>query len=378
MNVRHGVLIVCLNLAQLPIAMRLLLITVLGAHQTGSFAVAGLAGAAAAVGTALTAPWWSSALTRFGDGRVLVASGALFLCGQLALAVSTGPVPIIGMAAVSGLCTPPVASSVRAMLPRMVSSAELTRAYAVNSVALEVVYIGGPLWVTGWMAFAGPVAALAASTLTGVGGLAVGVALAPSAPPRTRSLGPPLLAEPALFTLGGAYFAYWICMGAMWVLLPAFAAHAGTAGQTGLLVALWSVGSLVGGLALAARPPHGSRRKSYLWLLGTLAATSLLLALPTTVGVMGIAVTVFGVALAPWLAINDQLVAESAAERTAELYGWLTTAGQIGSAAGSALAGPLGDRYGGGPAFLLVTAALGAGLAIALHRRRTLPDAVPS
>jgi MFS family permease len=178
-----------------------------------------------------------------------------------------------------------------------------------------------------------------------VGGLAVGVALAPSAPPRTRSPGPPLLAGPALFTLGGAYFVYRIRMGAMWVLLPAFAAHAGAAGQTGRLVALWSVGSLVGGLALAARPPRGSRRKSYLWLLGTLAATSLLLALPTTVGAMGVAVTVFGVALAPWLAINDQLVAESAAERTAELSGWLTTAGQIGSAAGSILAGPLGDRY---------------------------------
>ncbi|RKT54577.1 MFS transporter [Saccharothrix australiensis] len=378
MNVRHVVLIVCLNLAQLPVAMRLLLVTLLAADRTGSFAVAGLAGGTAAVGTALTAPWWSRLLPRFGDGRVLVASGGLFLCGQLALAVSHGTAPIIGLAAVSGLCTPPAAGSVRALLPRLVPPADLTRSYAVNSVALEVVYLGGPLWVTGWVALAGPTAALVASTVIGVGCLVVGGALAPSGRRRSPSPGPPLLAEPAVHTLGGAYLVYWVCMGAMWVLLPAFAERAGAAGQAGLLVALWSAGSLVGGLVLAARPPRGSKRNSYLWLLGTLAATSLLLVPPTTVGGMAVSVSVFGVALAPWLAVNDQLVAASAVERTAELYGWLTTAGQLGSAVGSAVAGPLADRYGGGPAFLLVTAALGTGFAIALRRRRTLPDSAPT
>jgi MFS family permease len=175
-------------------------------------------------------------------------------------------------------------------------------------------------------------------------------------------------------TLGGAYLAYWVCMGAMWVLLPAFAAHAGASHQAGLLVALWSAGSLAGGLALAVRGPRGAYRDRYLWLLGTLAATSLPLALPATVATMAVAITLFGIALAPWLATSDQLAAVIAGPRSSELYGWLTTLGQIGSAIGAALAGPLGDRYGGGPAFLLVTAALAAGLAVALTRRRTLPQ----
>lgn len=374
MNVRHHAVVVCLVLAQLPIAMRPLLVALLGAHQTGSFAVAGLASGVTAAGTALTAPWWSRALGRLGDRRVLAVSGALFLGAQAALAVSHGASLFVTVAALSGLCTPPAASSVRAMLPRLVAGTALTRAYAVNSIALEVVYIAGPLWVTTWMTTAGPAAALVASAVTGALGLAAGAALSPAPPHRSRPRGPSPLTEPAAHTLGGAYLAYWVGMGAMWVLLPAFAAHAGAPGQVGLLVALWSAGSLAGGLALAARPPRGPARDTYLWLLVALAVTSVPLALPTTVAAMAVVIAVFGVALAPWLTVNDELVVLSVGEqRTGELYGWLTTTGQIGSAAGSALAGPLADRHGGGPAFLLVTAALGVGLLLVLLRRRTLP-----
>ncbi|MEV1002374.1 MFS transporter [Nonomuraea sp. NPDC050202] len=374
MNVRLSGLIVCYNAAQLPVAMRPLLIALVAAQQAGGFTGAGLAGGAAATGMALSAPWWSRALARYGDRRVLTASGALFLVTELALAASHGLLPVMGAAALCGLCTPPISSSLRSMLPHLVANGDPGRAYAVNAVANETVYIASPLWVTGWATLAGPAAALVASALAGAATLGAGIAFTPPLPRPSRRAGPPLAALPAVRTLGGAYLAYWVCMGAMWVLLPAFAAHAGASHQAGLLVALWSAGSLAGGLALAVRGPRGAYRDRYLWLLGTLAATSLPLALPATVATMAVAITLFGIALAPWLATSDQLAAVIAGPRSSELYGWLTTLGQIGSAVGAALAGPLGDRYGGGPAFLLVTAALAAGLAVALTCRRTLPQ----
>ncbi|MGR6922253.1 MFS transporter [[Actinomadura] parvosata] len=390
MNVRVLGLIVSYNAAQLPVAMRPLLISLVAAQQAGGFTAAGLAGGAAAAGMAVSAPWWSRALSRFGDRPVLLLSGALFLTTQLALATAHGLVPVVATAALCGLCTPPVSSSLRSMLPHLVTPETLAgagtgghrraaadvgsgRAYAVNAVANETVYIASPLWVTGWAAFAGAPAALVASALAGAAALAAGLAFTPAVPRPPVQAGPSLVTLPAVRTLGGAYLAYWICMGAMWVLLPAFAAHAGDSHQAGPLVALWSIGSLAGGLALAVRGPRGARRDRYLWLLGTLAVTSLPLALPGTVPAMAVAITLFGVALAPWLATGDHLTAMAAGPRAAELYGWLTTVGQIGSAVGAALAGPLGDRYGGGPAFLLPAAALVAGLAIALTRRRTLP-----
>ncbi|MGW4589410.1 MFS transporter [Amycolatopsis thermoflava] len=372
MNVRALVLIGCLNLAQLPIAMRPLLVTLAGVEATGSFTTAGLAGAATAVGTAVAAPLWARALPVSGDQRVLAVSGALFTAAQLALAATHGPALFIELAATSGLATPPVSASLRAMIPRL-ARPQLTRAYAVNSIALETIYIGGPLWVSGWAALAGPAAALAATTLTGAAGLVVGVVLVPVFE-RGRPRRGGLLSDPAVHTLGAAYLAYWVCMGAMWVLVPAFAEHTGAAGQSGLLVAVWSAGSLAGWVALAARPPRGAQRNTYTALLGALALTSLPLALPGSVAVMAVAIAVFGLALAPWLAVHDQLVAAVGEDRSGELYGWLTTLGQIGSAAGSALAGPVGDRYGGGPAFLLVSGALAIALAVAATRRRTLPD----
>ncbi|HEY1570309.1 MAG TPA: MFS transporter [Pseudonocardiaceae bacterium] len=374
MNVRWVGLAASGNLAQLPIAMRPLLITLLGAQQTGAFAVAGLAGGAAAVGMAVTSPGWSRALFRFGEGRVLAVSGLLFAGAQVALVTCHGPPAFVSVAAVSGLCTPPVAGCVRGALPQLTSEEGLTRAYAVNSVLLEIIYVVGPLWVAGWMALAGAAVALFASTLAGVVGLVVTVALVPAGREPAARVRGGSWSVAAVCTLGGTYLAYWICMGAMWVLVPAFAAHAGRPGQSGLLVAVWSAGSLIGGLALARRPPRRSHRDSYLALLAVLAVTSLALVLPRTVALMAPALVLFGLALAPWLAVGDRLTSMVGRHRSAELYGWLTTVGQIGNAIGSVLAGPVADRDGGGPAFLLVSAALGLGLAAALSRRHTLPD----
>jgi MFS family permease len=179
-------------------------------------------------------------------------------------------------------------------------------------------------------------------------------------------------------TLGAVHLAYWVCMGAMWVLVPAFATRVGEPGQAGLLVAAWSAGSLAGGVLLAVRRGRVRLRAAYLALLATLAVTSLPLALPATVPQMAAVIAVFGLGLSPWLAVSDQLVAEVAPSgRAVEAYGWLAAAGQAGGAIGAAAAGVLADRHGGGVAFLLVSAALLAGLGIAVSGRRTLRATVP-
>ncbi|RZQ62452.1 MFS transporter [Amycolatopsis suaedae] len=374
MNVRLGGLVVALNLAQLPVAMRPLLISLAGAQLFGGFTVAGLAGGAAAAGLAASAPWWARALPRHGDRRVLAVAGTVYLLAQVAFAFAATPAWFVGLAAVTGLTTPPVASSVRTLLRRLAEPASLSRAYTLNSVATEVVYVAGPLWVSAWLGFAGPVVALLVTGVTGAVALAAGAWLAPAGRPhRPGRTDRSTLLTPAVGTLAGAYLGYWVCMGAMWVLLPAFAGRAGAPAAAGVLVAVWSAGSVAGGVAVALLPRRSPARTRYLVLLGVLAATSLPLVLPGTVLSMGIAVGVFGLGLAGWLAAHDQVVAEAGGERAAELYGWFVTVGQIGSAAGSTVGGWLGDRFGGGPAFLVVSVALAAALALALGRRRTLP-----
>lgn len=108
-------------------------------------------------------------------------------------------------------------------------------------------------------------------------------------------------------------------------------------------------------------------------LLAALTVTSVFLVIPGTIWTMAVAVGLFGLPLAPWLAVNDELAMVSVGQRdSAELYGWLTTVGQIGGAVGSAAAGPLAQHYHGGPAFLLVAAALSVALVVAVTRSRTL------
>ncbi|MEU8154081.1 MFS transporter [Micromonospora sp. NPDC048986] len=110
------------------------------------------------------------------------------------------------------------------------------------------------------------------------------------------------------------------------------------------------------------------------------AATSVALLLPRTVPQMAVALAAFGLALAPFLAVTDEILARSTpAVRLPETYGWLQTAGQLGIAAGSATSGVVNDHLGNTWAFLVVVGALALALIVALSRRRTLrlPSAAP-
>jgi MFS family permease len=217
--------------------------------------------------------------------------------------------------------------------------------------------------------------------LAGAAALALVATLVPRHRPDAPASAPgrsPLAAS-GVRVLGTVYLAYWVCMGAMWVLVPAFAARSGHPEQAGLLVTVWSVGSLAGGLLLAARRRPVRLPVAYPALLAVLFATSLPLVLPTVPAQMAVAIAIFGLGLAPWLAVSDEMVGHAApAGRAGEAYGWLASIGQLGGAAGSALAGQLADRHGGGPAFLVVSAALGVGLAVALLGRRALPAGPPN
>ncbi|MER7893131.1 MFS transporter [Micromonospora sp. NPDC094482] len=368
-------LITLMNLAYLPIAMRQLLIVLLGHHSTGSFATAGVASAACGIGLASTAPLTGRLLSRLGDRPVLLVTGLGHLLCLLGLAVVTEPAAFVALAAAAGLSTPPVLGSGRARLAVLVPAPALARAYAVNAVGQELIYVGGPLTVTLSLMLTGPSGALLAFAALGSAAL-VGTALVmprqvpdgrPTAGPAFRS------GRATVATLLGTHLGYTASIGAMWVLVPAFATAVGQPDQAGLLVAVWSAGSLVGGLLLARRGRPGSPGGAYLAFLGTLTITSLALPLPRTVPQMAVALAVFGLGLAPWLAVTDEILARAIpAPRLAEAYGWLLTAGQLGIALGSATSGAVNERLGNAAAFLVVGAALVLALATALLRRRTL------
>ncbi|MBQ0994957.1 MFS transporter, partial [Micromonospora sp. H61] len=81
MNVprRAVLLIVLMTVAQLPVALRQLLVVLLGHENTGSFATAGVASAGCGIGLAVTAPLVGRLLGRLGARPVLLATGLAHL-----------------------------------------------------------------------------------------------------------------------------------------------------------------------------------------------------------------------------------------------------------------------------------------------------------
>jgi predicted MFS family arabinose efflux permease len=146
--------------------------------------------------------------------------------------------------------------------------------------------------------------------------------------------------------LAGATF------GAIEVAVPAACQAAGAKGATGLLLAVWGLGSMLGGL-LAARA--GAPSDAARWLAVLLAGLGLGdLALVPVGSPAGLApiLLVAGAAIAPLFGTAYSLVDRVApSDGQTEAFAWLTTAIGIGLAGGSALAGALVQASGPGAGF---------------------------
>jgi MFS family permease len=145
--------------------------------------------------------------------------------------------------------------------------------------------------------------------------------------------------------------------GALEVGLPALAIHLGAPGLGGVLLALWSLGSLLGGLAYGAGSWAMPLEVRYLGLLLAVAAMTSLLAFATTAASACALSFVAGLGQAPVLASQFSLVNELSPPSGATVaFAWNTAALVIGVAAGSAVAGAIVRPAGFSLPFLVAAA----------------------
>ncbi len=365
-------------IARLPLAMLSLALLVHAERLTGSFALAGLVSGSYTVGLGVGGPFLGRLVDRRGQLVVLLATAfaSSVLLGAVALLPASAPGPVlVALAAGIGLATPPVNGCVRTLLPEVLPDAEaLPAAYAVESSALELTFIFGPPLALGLAALSSTRAALACAGLV----LLVATAAFATRPTSRRWRPPPArrrprggsLRAPAIRTLVVVLTAVGVLFGATEVGVTAAATRLGSTDSAGFLLALWGLGSLVGGMA-ATRRGGGARRGGGLALI--LAALALgHAALAVTAGsllAIGAVLLVAGAAIAPAYATIYAMAGQAAPEGTVtEAFAWLSTAVVTGASAGTAAAGALAQSAGAGAVFTL--AGLAGALAVAVTALR--------
>jgi hypothetical protein len=354
---------------------------------TGSFASAGLVSGGLALGSAIGAPLQGRLVDRRGAGMLLllgsVSSGAMVAILALG-AADASVVALMGAALLTGLTFPPTGSVLRSRLPRLLGDREdlVPAAYAFDSVQIEVAFITGPLLTAAGIALSGPGVMLLISAALNLAGALLFVAYLPPAPPEATNhessglLG--ALSSPGIRTVALASVPVGFCLGTIEVGLPAFSTSHGAPEAAGVLLAMWSAGSAIGGFAYGAR----TRRRPLIDLHTGLAFLLPLAALPLLAGTtpltMAFLVVLSGAPLAPLIASRNELVSRMApGGAVTEAFTWPLTALVAGLSLGVVAAGALVDAAGW-------AAAIGTGIAVALcgavfvaARHATLASVVP-
>ncbi|WP_432511996.1 MFS transporter [Kineococcus sp. SYSU DK001] len=337
---------------------------------------AGLVGAAATVGTAVSSPWRGRVVDRYGLRRALVPT----VLAQAACWSVAPFLPYAGLLVVSfvaGALGPPVFTVVRQSLAVVVPPERRRTAFSLDAVLVEFSYMVGPA--------AGTAIALGFSTAVAM--LVVGAAQVVAAA-ALFVLDPPLRSAPddgrhhgaatggghrvwtsALLLAMACAFAADLVLSATDIGIVARLREEGAVGWTGLVLAVWAAGSVVGGLVHGVLP-----RAVPPWLLVACLGVA---TVPLTVlhGPLALALGAFvaGLFCAPVISATVDLVAHGVHESVrGRAMGWHAAATTVGAAAGAPLAGAVGDAGGPGAPFLVVgLLGLGAGAVTAAVARRT-------
>jgi len=364
-------------IARLPLAMLAIAVLLHAKHVTGSYAAAGLVAGAYAVASGIGGPLLGRLVDRRGQLLVLLPSVLLtagLLGATAALRVGAPLGLVIVLAAGIGLATPPLGACVRALVPGLTRDPEATRvAYAVDATAVELTWVSGPplallvgaVWSTG-----GALVVAGAVMLLGTVAFAVQPASRAWRPaPRVERGGS--LRAPGMRTLVGVLVAVGVLFGSVEVAVPA-----ANESLSGLLMGLWGLGSLIGGIA-ATRRGGGAHSPAGLALVLAFLGIAHLGLVAATGSTAALAAVLFlaGMGIAPTFASVYAMVDRVAPAGTVtEAFAWLATAIAVGTATGAAASGALVEHTGPAASFVLAGGAGAVALLVCVVRARSLED----
>ena len=374
--------------ARLPISMVSLGIVLLVSTRTGSYSSAGIVAAAYLIANALFAVPQARLIDKLGQSRVLPVAAAVSATGLVAMMAavesdSSAPWPHL-WAAVAGATMPQIGSAVRARWSSLVpNKRDLLTAFAFESVVDEMVFMLGPVLVTVLATTVHPLAGLSTAVVATVAGTAVLVSQKRTEPPPTGATRRDARGAPmpwgVLVPLVICAFAMGALLGGAEVATVALSEEFGAKALSGLMLAIWAVGSLLAGVITGAMHLTASNATRFRW--GMLALGSLMLPLPFVNGFVTLALFLFlsGLAIAPTLIASFAWIEEIVPPgRITEGITLFITGLGAGLAPGAALVGFVVDAAGASSSYWLTAGAglLGAAVAFvaaSIARRTATP-----
>ena len=369
-------------LARLPQGMSSLAILLLVRESTHSYPAAGAAVGGYALACAAAVPVQGRLVDRFGRGPVLFPVAVLQALALVLLVIASrgraDAAALVALATAAGAMQPAIAPSVRALLGEMVTDPTTREtAYALESVVQELIWITGPMIVAVVITLLAPAGAVLVSAGVCVAGTTLFITsprVRESAAPRAVRRVQSAVRSRELRAMLGPVAMMGAAIGLIDVGIPALALHAGSRASTGVLLALWSVGSLCGGLwygGVSWRLPLSDR---YRWLLTAAVACVLPLAFARTIPEGMVASLLAGVTIAPVFSCQYALVGRSVtAGSETEAFTWVAAALMAGLAAGSSLSGVLIGDIGLSAPFVAACAAMGVAAFAAVRVRVATP-----
>ncbi|MEU4822450.1 MFS transporter [Actinomadura sp. NPDC023710] len=313
--------------------------------STGSYARAGGLLALLGLTISVMSPVRAALIDRHGPRRALVPMAAAYALVLAAFAVLTSrpgaPVPLLTLLAVAaGVTAPPVGVVMRTLWSALLPDGPLLRrAYSLDTVSEELVFVTGPLLAGLLAAVAAPSLGVALGAVLIAAGTA-GMAASPVAAPRpephprtTRVRSFPLAPAIAAAATGAV-------LGSTGLLAVAFTQRHHQPAAVAWVEAALAVGSTLGGLAYGAlsRSAPGRARLAVLACplgLGLAAA-----GLAPSVAILAAAVCAAGLFVGPTLT-TAYLLADADAPPGARTraVAWVNTALNLGASGGTAATG---------------------------------------
>lgn len=366
---------------RLPQGMAVLAILLLVRQATGSYAAAGVAVGAGALASAVGGPLLGRLIDRLGRRMVLgpaaATQAALYVLLVLAAQDRAGALPLIACSAAAGAVAPPISTVVRTLLGDLYDDTPTREtAYALEAIAQETIWIAGPLLITVVLALSSPKIAVLMLGAIVLGGtlLFMRSPLLDRAPHHEEHHGSPrsALASIDLRWLLVPTALMGFAIGSVEVGIPSLALHDGSRTASGFLLALWSLGSMIGGVRYSSTRWRSTLGSRYGMLLTANCAFIVPLLIANSIGVAGVCAVIAGLAIAPIFSCQYSLVGHIVIPGTEhEAFGWTLSGLVAGVAAGSALGGAVIGPFGVKAPFALAfgVAALAAVAALRFRGR---------